>query len=187
MTDVTHNGRPIIEQRQTKLGLYVTAKEAYDMWQADPEGVKILDVRTPEEWVFTGHPPMATLIPFAFMAYVWDDAKQGFTWSLNPEFLDMVKARLAPEDTILVTCRSGGRAAMAINMMAAAGYTRAYNILDGMEGDEVKDPDSVFDGMRRKNGWVMSGLPWTYALDPATMAVPQKNEVGELNSGNSAD
>ena len=23
------------------------------MWQADPEGVTILDVRTPEEWVFT--------------------------------------------------------------------------------------------------------------------------------------
>ena len=112
---------------------------------------------------------------------------KGFTWSLNPEFLDMVKARLAPEDTILVTCRSGGRAAMAINMMAAAGYTRAYNILDGMEGDEVKDADSVFDGMRRKNGWVMSGLPWTYELDLATMAVPKKQELGELNSGNSAD
>ena len=106
--------------------------------------------------------------------------KQGFTWSMNPEFLDMVKARFAPEDTILVTCRSGGRAAMAINMMAAAGYTKAYNILDGMEGDEVKDPDSVFDGMRRKNGWVMSGLPWTYELDPATMAVPKKQEIGEL-------
>ena len=51
MTEATHNGRPIVEQRQTTLGLYVTAKEAYDMWQADPEGVKILDVRTPEEWV----------------------------------------------------------------------------------------------------------------------------------------
>ena len=187
MTDATHGGRPIAEARQTTLGLYVTSKEAYDMWQADPDGVSILDVRTPEEWVFTGHAPMATLIPFAFMAYVWDDAKQGFTWSLNPEFLDMVKARFAPEDTILVTCRSGGRSAMAIKTMTAAGYSRVFNILDGMEGDEVKDPDSVFDGMRRKNGWVMSGLPWTYELDPATMAVPKKDELGELNSGNSAD
>ena len=59
MTTVTHADRPVAEARQTKLGLYVTAKEAYDMWQADPEGVKILDVRTPEEWVFTGHAPMA--------------------------------------------------------------------------------------------------------------------------------
>ncbi len=62
---------------------------------------------------------------------------------------------------------------MAINMMAAAGYTKAYNILDGMEGDEVEDPDSVFDGMRRKNGWVMSGLPWTYDARPRRMAVPE--------------
>ena len=140
MATATHNGRPIVEQRQTKLELYVTAKEAYDMWQADPEGVKVLDVRTPEEWVFTGHAPMATLIPFAFMAYVWDKDKQGFTWSLNPDFLDRVKERFSPEDTVLITCRSGGRAAMAINMMAAAGYTKAYNILDGMEGARVDRP-----------------------------------------------
>ena len=38
MADPMHNGRPIIKERQTGLGLYVTAKEAYDMWQADPEG-----------------------------------------------------------------------------------------------------------------------------------------------------
>ena len=149
----THNGRPIVEQRQTSLGLYVTAKEAYDMWQADPEGVKILDVRTPEEWVFTGHPPMATNIPFAFQSYVWDDEKKGFSWSLNPDFVELVKERYSPDDTILVSCRSGGRGAMAINALAAAGFTKAYNILDGMEGSRVEDPDSVFDGMRRKNGW----------------------------------
>ena len=29
------------------------------MWQADPENVTILDVRTPEEFLFVGHPPMA--------------------------------------------------------------------------------------------------------------------------------
>ena len=112
-----------MKERQTSLGLYVTAKEAYDMWQADPEGVKILDVRTPEEWVFTGHPPMATNIPFAFQAYVWDDEKQGFSWSLNPDFVELVKERYSPEDTILVTCRSGGRGAMAINLLAPAGFT----------------------------------------------------------------
>ncbi len=188
MADVTHNGRPVIEQRQTSLGLYVTAKEAYDMWQADPEGVHVLDVRTPEEWVFTGHAPMATLIPLAFMAYVWDGEKQGFPWSMSPDFAEQVKARYAPDDTLLVTCRSGGRAAMAINALAAtAGFTNAYNILDGMEGSRVEDPDSVFDGMRRKNGWQMSGLPWTYDLDPERMALPQREETGELHPGNRED
>ena len=50
----------------------------------------------------------------------------------------------------------------------------------------VHDPDSVFDGMRRKNGWQTSGLPWTYALDPATKALPAR-EVTDLQHGNDAD
>ena len=53
----------LAQARLTSLGLYVTAREAYDMWQADPERVRILDVRTPEEYVFVGHAPMAWNIP----------------------------------------------------------------------------------------------------------------------------
>ena len=44
------------EKKQTVLGLYVTAEEAYEMWKVDPDGVKILDVRIPEEYLFVGHP-----------------------------------------------------------------------------------------------------------------------------------
>ena len=110
------------------------------MWQADPEGVKVLDVRTPEEWVFVGHPPMATNVPLAFMAYVWDDEKKAFPWSLNPDFVELVKEQFSPDDTLLVSCRSGGRGAMAVNALAAAGFTNAYNILDGMEAAASTTP-----------------------------------------------
>ena len=183
---ITHERPPIAKERQTSLALYVTAKEAYDMWQADPEEVKILDVRTPEEWVFTGHAPMAVNIPFAFLAYAWDDEKKGFPWELNPDFVDLVKERFDREDTILVACRSGGRAAIAINTLAAAGFTNAYNVLDGMEGSRVDDSESVFHGMRLKNGWKASGLPWTYDLDPARMELPAR-ETQDLHSGNVHD
>ena len=176
----------IAKERQTSLGLYVTAKEAYDMWQADPDGVKILDVRTPEEFVFTGHPPMAWNIPFAFLGYEWDTKKKAFPWGLNSDFVTAVQERFEPDDTILVSCRSGGRAAIAINQLAAAGFTNAYNVLDGMEGSRVDDPDSVFDGMRMKNGWKNSGLPWTYDLDPKRMLLPAR-ESRELHSGNVHD
>jgi rhodanese-related sulfurtransferase len=186
MSTVTHDDRPVAEARRTTLGLYVTAKEAYDLWQADPEGVNILDVRTPEEWVFTGHAPMAVNIPFAFLAYVWDEEKQGFPWSLNPDFVELVEERFDTDDTILVSCRSGGRAAMAINALAAAGFTSVYNVLDGMEGSRVDDPESVFHGMRLKNGWKASGLPWTYDLDPARMELPER-ETGTLDRGNVHD
>jgi len=186
MTAVTHADRPVAEARQTSLGLYVTAKEAYDMWQADPDGVKIIDVRTPEEWVFTGHAPMAVNIPFAFLAYVWDDEKKGFPWELNRDFVELVKEQFEPADTILVSCRSGGRSAMAINQLAGAGFSSVYNILDGMEGSKVDDPESVFHGMRLRNGWKASGLPWTYDLDPGRMELPDR-ATGTLHAGNSAD
>ena len=39
--------------------------------------------------------------------------------------------------------------------MAAAGYTRAYNVAHGFEGD----PDSR-KHRGRVNGWKMDGLPW---------------------------
>jgi hypothetical protein len=75
---------------------------------------------------------------------------------------------------------------MAVNLLAKNGYTAAWNIVDGMEGGQVKDPDSVFDGMRMKNGWKNSGLPWTYEIDRDRMALPAR-ESNELQSGNDAD
>lgn len=176
----------LARERLTSLGLYITAREAYDMWQADPDGVRILDVRTPEEYVFVGHAPMAWNIPLAFQSFEWDPDKMGFHWDLNPGFLPAVQAWAKPGDTLLVSCRSGGRSAMAINLLARAGYTKAWNIVDGMEGGQVKDPDSVFDGMRMKNGWKNSGLPWTYEIERERMVLP-KREVSALQPGNEAD
>jgi hypothetical protein len=66
----------------------------------------------------------------------------------------------------MVMCRSGGRSAMAVNMLAEAGFTNVYNITDGMEGDTVEDPLSLYQGQRLRNGWKNSGVPWTYKPDP---------------------
>ena len=40
--------RKVPEKKQTSLGLYVTAMEAFEKWKAEPDQVKVLDVRTPE-------------------------------------------------------------------------------------------------------------------------------------------
>ena len=66
----------------------------------------------------------------------------------------------------MATCRSGGRSAMAANLLAQAGYKNVYNITDGIEGDTVNDPQSLFNGQRMVNGWKNSGLPWTDSIDP---------------------
>jgi rhodanese-related sulfurtransferase len=159
--------------KETVLGLYVTSKEAYEKWQADPERVMILDVRTPEEFLFVGHPTMAWKIPVAVQSYEWDAAKKHFPMKPLADFAARVSRVAKPGDTILVMCRSGGRSAIAVNMLAKAGFTHVHNIIDGMEGDAVEDAASVFKGQRLVNGWKNSGCPWTYKLTPERMVLPE--------------
>jgi 3-mercaptopyruvate sulfurtransferase SseA len=73
--------------KQTTPGLYVTSKEAYDLWQKDQQRVKILDCRTPEEYAFVGHAPMAVNIPSKFMTYDWDAKKKFYAMKANPHFV----------------------------------------------------------------------------------------------------
>ena len=150
--------------KQTVLGLYVTAREAYEQYRAAPDRVKIIDVRTPEEFMWVGHAPIAWKIPFVAVTYQWDADKKQFPVHPLPDFVARVRQVATPDDTLMVMCRSGGRAAMAINLLAQAGFRKVYNIIDGMEGDAVQDPDSIFNGRRLKNGWKNSGCPWTYEL-----------------------
>jgi rhodanese-related sulfurtransferase len=159
--------------KKTKLGLYVTATEAYAMWKANPEKVFILDVRMPEEYVFVGHPEMAYNIPLALGTYEWDAEKKMYKVLPNADFMPQVQALFKPDDIILATCRSGGRGAMAVNALAAAGYKNVYNITDGIEGDEVTDPASLYFGKRMLNGWKNAGLPWTYDINPELMKLPK--------------
>lgn len=163
---------PLAKEKQTTLNLYVTAKEAYEMWKANPNKVKILDVRTYEEYIYIGHPAMAWNIPLMFQTNEWDAEKNHFTMKPNADFLKKVKELFQTGDIILITCRSGSRSAFAVNQLAEAGFKTVYNITDGVEGDIINDPENVFVGQRMLNGWKNSGLPWTYAIDPKLMMIP---------------
>jgi len=68
----------------------------------------------------------------------------------------------APTDTIPFMCATGGRAAMAVNLLAPAGFTNVYNIINGLEGDRIDDPGSVYHGKHMRNGWKNEGLPCGY-------------------------
>jgi rhodanese-related sulfurtransferase len=169
----------VLEEKLTSLGLYVTALEAYEMWQADPERIKVLDVRTFEEYVLIGHAEMAANIPLAFPTYNWDAGKGNYSVVGNKDFIAHVKERFTPDDTILIMCRSGGRSAMAVNALAKAGFTQVHNIIDGFEGDKVEDPESVYYGKRMRNGW-KNAAPWTYRLDPKLVWLPSEVELDTL-------
>ena len=159
---------PLPKAKQTILGLYLTAKEAYSMWQANPEEVIILDTRTLEELLFVGHPPMAWRVPVASQNYTWDEDKKQYGMTPLFDFATRV-AEIANSDTkLLVMCRSGGRSAIACNMLAQAGFTNVYNIIDGMEGDGHGDSESTPMG-----GWKNSGCPWTKKLTPERIIQPK--------------
>lgn len=154
----------IPEKKQTKLGLYITAREAYIKWLSDPGNVKIIDCRTPEEYIFIGHAPMACNIPNEFVTHKFDEKKKP-VMEPNPDYLSLVKKKFSSDDIILIMCRSGARSANSVNILEEAGFKRVYNITDGFEGDEVKDPLSTFNGKRLRNGWKNAGNPWTYDID----------------------
>ena len=170
MTDPKAN---LPEGKQTVLGLYVTAKEAYEKWQAEPEKVKIIDVRTPEEYLFVGHPTMAWKIPVAVQIYEWDAEKKQYPMKPLLDFVSRVSEVAKPDDTLMVMCRSGGRSAIAANFLAKAGFKSVYNIIDGMEGDANADSDTVAKAQPLKDGWKNSGCPWTKRLTPERLVLPK--------------
>lgn len=166
------SGQQVPKNKQTTLGLYVGAAQAYEMWKADPEKVKIIDVRTPEEYAFIGHPDACWNVPLAFVTYQRKDGKFEWAPKWNTDFVDEVKKLAGPNDTLLVMCRSGDRSAMAVNQLATAGLKNAYTITDGFEGDKVDDPGSVFHGKRMRNGWKNSA-PWIYTIDPEKIIIEE--------------
>lgn len=150
---------PADPKKHTEAGKYATAVEAYEMWKAHPDKVKILDCRIPEEYAFVGHAPMAYNIPSMFWTGKWNAEKKDYILENNSNFEAMVKEKMAPGDTILIMCRSGHRSAVSVNRLTKAGFTDVYTIIDGFEGEKV-------DGKRNIDGWKNSTAPWTYDLDP---------------------
>ena len=95
------SARQLPVEKQTTLGLYVTAREAYEMWKSSPDKVTVLDVRTPEEYLFVGHTEMAWNIPLAAQSYQWDAVKKQFPMTAVARL-----RRTGPED-----CQAGRHAA----------------------------------------------------------------------------
>lgn len=157
------------ESKRTLLGLYLTSSEAYTRWKADPDNVIVIDVRTPEEYVFVGHPEMAWNIPTRFNVHESNGKCGRVTMKANSAFVSQVQQIAKVGDSVLLICRSGSRSAAAANLLAKAGFKHVFNITDGFEGETIDDQASVFCGKRMKNGWKNAGLPWTYDVPPGKM------------------
>lgn len=123
---------------------HLEPREAYALLQSDRNAV-IVDVRSEMEFLFVGHPKDAVLIP-------WQD---GEYFDVNPNFLAQFQKDFAPEQPIILICRSGSRSKIAGDFLEAHGFTNIYNVLYGFEGE-------LDNSWRRGtiNGWRYEGLPW---------------------------
>jgi len=133
----------------------VTPTEA---WRVLSENSKaqLIDVRTTAEWQFVGLPDLSPLSRRPLLAE-W----QMFpTMAVNTRFAgeasEVLGAAGIPKDTpLFLLCRSGARSRSAAAALTAEGFSAAYNIENGFEGD----PDA--EGHRGAlNGWKAVGLPW---------------------------
>ena len=121
----------------------VTPQQAYVLFFAC--GAKIIDVRSRFEFDYIGRVPGSVLIPWRF----------AIGGELNAHFVAELHAQCSTNDTVLFICRSGVRSHSAAMVAAAAGFTQAFNVVEGFEGD----PDH--QGQRgNTGGWRKARLPW---------------------------
>ena len=168
------------EIKRTKLGLYLTPQQAYDMKKANPKGVALFDARTRAEAMYVGWPGDAdALVPFVEhpeLMTEWDDKRHMYKLEPNQDFVPELERRLkdmglARDATIILICRSGDRSSKAADRLQAAGFGKVYSVAEGVEGDTAKDGAKA--GQRVVNGWKNANLPWTYKLDKAKMYFPK--------------
>ena len=165
------NPSKVPEKKVTSLGLYLSAKEAFEMKKQGGDKILLIDVRTPEEIQYVGNlgDMMDANIPYQFNDLSGYDAKKKvYASALNSNFTLAMEELLAKKglnknSTIILSCRSGDRSAVSANLLAKAGYTKVYSVIDGFEGDMSKD------GRRNVDGWKNAGLPWTYNMNKDKM------------------
>jgi rhodanese-related sulfurtransferase len=126
----------------------VTPQEAYALLQSDPR-VKLVDVRTNAERDWIGRPAVP------------ETQHGAVQWTLypggapNPDFATQLQQTADKEDVVLFLCRSGVRSRHAARVATELGYTDAFDILEGFEGDRDGE------GHRKTvGGWCKAGLPW---------------------------
>jgi rhodanese-related sulfurtransferase len=126
----------------------VTPDEAYQLLQANP-AAKLVDVRTDAERHWVGQ---VALPAVQHAAIEWSSWPGG---APNQNFASQLSEIAAKDDVLLFLCRSGVRSRYAAKLATEQGFTNAFDILEGFEGDK----DSA--GHRKSvGGWCKAGLPW---------------------------
>lgn len=88
------------------------------------QGVPVYDVRRPDEWLATG-----VVEGSHTLTYVDKSGRP------NPEFMPRFAAEVGKDASVILICRTGSRTdKLARELMEKYGYTRVYNVRDGITG-----------------------------------------------------
>lgn len=126
----------------------VLPAEAFELLQLDPR-TRLVDVRTRAELDWVGRP------------VIGDGQYAHVEWTRYPgavpnqEFLQQLSQVASADTPVLFLCRSAARSKLAAIAATQAGVTKAYDLLEGFEGDK--------DGQGHRktvSGWCFRGLPW---------------------------
>jgi rhodanese-related sulfurtransferase len=146
---------------------WISPPDAYKMWEKNAgAGVKILDVRTPEEYCFEGHAVMARNIPSQFLTAEYDANRHGPKMAANPHFVEDVRSNCKPEDTLLILCAGGHRAAQAAELLRKEGFAKVLPVQGGFSGDYKQDCACQGQGDLVNRGWQQYDLPWSTWVNP---------------------
>lgn len=123
----------------------LTPAEAYELIGQDSNAV-LVDVRSRAELELVGRVPVASHVEWAFYPGM----------VANPEFAAQLQAQVDKSCTVIFMCRTGGRSHNAALLAQQLGYSQAYNMLEGFEGEANEHKQRTLI-----NGWKHAGLPWT--------------------------
>jgi rhodanese-related sulfurtransferase len=140
------------EQRRTASQLAyagaLSPAESLDLLKQVP-AARLIDVRTRAELDWVGRPQ----IPDTQYVHIEWSRYPGAV--PNAAFLDELRAAATTDTPLLFLCRSAARSKLAAAVAAKAGFSKAFDLLEGFEGE--KDAQ----GHRKNvNGWCFRGLPW---------------------------
>ena len=119
-----------MENLNTDLSL----EEAYSLYEHDK--IKIIDIRTLNEWNMTGVIPKSILINM-----------HNENYQERSEFIMELKNILSKNNNnVAIICASGARSKIVSDYLINEGYENIYNIPDGIIG-------------KKSDGWLFQGFP----------------------------
>ena len=158
----------------------ISARDAYIM--LENENTYILDVRTPCEWRWVGHPGKdkcgdgefleGKVIHIPWKLWFFDPDAKKYVEELNKFFDEEVVRQFNPDDTLIIMCRSGNRSEDASDELEKSDSVRAAKRLEELDFYNIFNMTHGFEGGKDKcdyrtlkEGWKNKGLPYNYSYE----------------------